>query len=82
MSDILRTIDPALLVLLVIFLGGYFIWSVKTGIKDIKELIKELFDDRNSHENRIVRLETRCFGYHGPPDRRTDELFQQKDKSI
>ena len=65
MPDIIKGLDPTLLVLLVLLLGGYFIWSVKTGLRDIKDLIKELFEDRNEHEDRIKELEVRCNIFHG-----------------
>lgn len=77
MLGIIKSLDPSLLVMLVMFLGAYFIWSVKTGFNDIKTLIRELFEDRNEHERRIVRLETRCVMKHGHGDE--DQLYQKKE---
>lgn len=82
MPDLVKSIDSNLLILLVILLGGYFIWSVKTGIQDIKFLMRELIEDRNSHGTRITRIEDRCGFLHGH-QRETDgeeELYQHKNK--
>lgn len=72
MTDFLKTVDSWFLILVVIFLGGYFLWSVKgifsdfrSTINELKELIKELFENRNDHESRITALETRCDVMHG-----------------
>lgn len=80
MPDLVKNIDPNLLILLVILLGGYFIWSVKTGIQDIKHLIRELIEDRNSHESRLTRIESRCGMHHGHSriSDEEEELYQHK----
>lgn len=81
MSDIVKTIDPWFLNLLVIILAAYFLWSVKGLFKDLREsilelkkLITELYDGRNDHEKRITALETKCAWEHGenPARRATD----------
>jgi hypothetical protein len=72
MTEFLKTVDNWFLILVVILLGGYFLWSVngmfsnlQATIKELKDLIKELFEDRNDHESRITALETRCDVMHG-----------------
>lgn len=95
MLDLLKGVDVWFLVFVVFalcgcvsVLGGYFIWSMKgllydlkASIRELKETIKELFEDRNDHENRITILETRmsvcesCNGHGGHAHRRsTDEM--------
>lgn len=76
MPNILQQADQWFLVLIVIALSGYFLWSVKrwiegltNAIQDLKETIKELFDDRNDHARRITALETRCNIMHGKESR-------------
>lgn len=84
MAEILKTVDSWFLLLAVVCLGGYFIWSVRRGIaslldtlQELKDLIRELFEDRNDHEKRIVRLETRCVMKHGTLN---EELYQKGEK--
>jgi len=85
MNDLLKSVDTWFLIMAVLFLGGYFIWSMKKlltdfreSIAEVKKFIEELFKDRNNHESRIVKLETRmsvcesCNGHHHK--RNTDEL--------
>lgn len=86
MAGLLKTVDNWFLILVVVLLGGYFIWSVQKGlesllktIQELKDLIEELFNDRNSHEKRIVRLETRCVIKHGPHGDE-EELYQKGEK--
>lgn len=76
MTDFFSTVDSWFLILSVILLGGYFLWSVQrlfanleATIDELKELIKELFNHRNDHENRITALETRCDVMHGTDPR-------------
>jgi hypothetical protein len=71
-TDFLKTVDSWFLILVVIFLGGYFLWSVKglfsnlqATLDELKSLIKELFEHRNDHEARLTALETRCDVMHG-----------------
>lgn len=45
------------LILMMLAIIGYLI---KSGFEEIKSLIKELFEHRNDHESRIVKIETRC----------------------
>lgn len=87
MPELLATVDKWFLVLAIIFLGAYFLWSVKNlfkglmeAISELKELIRELFEDRNSHEKRIVRLETRCIMKHGMHSIEEEQLYQKKLK--
>lgn len=72
MVDILKGADAWFVNFIVIVLGCYFVWSVrgilkdlKDSIKDLKTVIKELFEDRNKHEVRIIALETKCAYMHG-----------------
>jgi len=66
MTDFFKSVDSWFLVLCVVLLGGYFLWSIqnlfadlKASIKELKDTIEELFKDRNNHEGRITVLETR-----------------------
>lgn len=76
MTDFLKTVDSWFLILAIILLGGYFLWSVNrlfenlgSTIEDLKKLITELFNHRNEHESRITALETRCGLMHGDDPR-------------
>lgn len=60
------------LVLIVGALGKYFIYSMSklfdslnATIGELKNMIKELFEDRNNHSERLSRLEARCEERHG-----------------
>lgn len=71
MTEFLKTVDSWFLVLTVVLLSGYFLWSIKrlfddlkATIKELKDTIKELFDHRNDHETRLTALETRCEMMH------------------
>lgn len=90
--DFMKSVDTWFLVISVVLLGGYFLWSVKgifadfrTAINELKDLIKELFEHRNDHETRITALETRCDIMHGEewsdrhPDRRRYLSDDRKD---
>lgn len=83
--DFLKGVDTWFLVLAVVLLGGYFLWSMqklltdfRNSIEELKEFIQELFKDRNNHESRIVKLETRmsvcesCNG-HGHSHKRAED---------
>ena len=66
MESLLSSVDKWFLILAVMLLGLYFLWSVrslftdlKQSIQELKDTIKELFNDRNDHEGRIKVLETR-----------------------
>ena len=72
MTDLLKSTPSWFLVFLVIILGGYFLYSMKQlfkglsdAIQELKNMIKELFDDRNDHSERLSRLEARCEERHG-----------------
>lgn len=76
MLEFMKTVDNWFLVLAVVLLGGYFLWSVRRlfqnlldSIDDLKSLIKNLFDYRNEHESRISALEGRCNAMHGTDHR-------------
>lgn len=76
MTAFLATVDNWFLILLVVLLGGYFLWSVQRmfnglleSINELKQLIKGLFEDRNDHESRLTALETRCDLMHGDDTR-------------
>jgi len=78
MSDVLKTVDAWFLIFLVFvltgvisILGGYAVWSLKRifnelqkSIDELKQTIKELFDHRNDHAERIKAIETRCTIMH------------------
>lgn len=86
MEDMLKSVDKWFLILSVILLGSYFLWSVrsmlndlKQSIVDLKETIDKLFDLKNDHESRIRALEVRmevcnsCNGKGHQHRRMTDE---------
>lgn len=80
MTDLLKTVDNWFLIMAVVFLGGYFLWSVQrlfsslqASIDDLKKLITDLFEHRNGHEMRITTIETRCAIMHANHKRATDE---------
>lgn len=67
MPQLLQTVDQWFLVMTVMVLSGYFLWSIKrlfddlkATIKELKDTIKELFEHRNDHAERIRAIETRC----------------------
>lgn len=74
MNDVLKTVDVWFLIFLVFVLagmisvlGGYAVWSLKRifielqkSIDELKHTIKELFDHRNDHAERLKAIETRC----------------------
>lgn len=67
MPQLLQSIDQWFLVIAVMVLSGYFLWSVrrmfddlKETIRELKDTIKELFDHRNDHATRIAAIESRC----------------------
>lgn len=75
MPGLLATVDQWFMILAIMLLGGYFVWSVKRlfddlklAIKELKDTIKELFEHRNDHETRLTALETRCDLMHGKKD--------------
>jgi len=77
MADFLKTVDLWFLVLIVILLGGYFLWSVKQVFRDFKKsledmhkLIEKIFDRHDDFEKRLSSLEGRCDAMHGPGGRR------------
>ena len=72
MPELLKTVDQWFLVLAVMALSGYFLWSIKrlfddlkATITELKNTIKELFDHRNDHATRLATLEARCELMHG-----------------
>lgn len=49
---------------IIVFLSGYFLWSIKNvfadlklAIESLKNLIAQLYDKHNNHENRISIIE-------------------------
>lgn len=93
MIDALGKVDVWFLIFLVVFLfvvssalGGYFLWSVKGILRELKEsiaylrdTISKLYDCRNDHDLRIKVLETRikicanCNDNHAHAHRRQDD---------
>lgn len=72
MPELLKSVDQWFMILAVILLSGFSLWSVKRwtegltqAIQELKETLKELFEDRNDHAKRITALETRCEVIHG-----------------
>lgn len=72
MAEFLKSVDVWFLVLAVILLGGWFVWSVRnifenfTGaVEKLQKLIEKLFDKHDDHENRLSALEGRCDAMHG-----------------
>jgi len=71
MPDFLGTVDRWFLVVAVVVLGGYFLWSIKNmfhdlqdSIRNLQQTIKELFEHRNDHEVRLTAIETKCDMFH------------------
>lgn len=71
MIDLLRNTDTWFLVLAVVLLAGYFLWSVKNwmtsltaAIKELKDTISKLFEDRNNHAQEIAAIKARCEARH------------------
>lgn len=69
MLDAISKADGWFVNLLAIAGAGYFLWSMrniladlKAEIADLKEVIKEIFDRNNDHERRISRIEGICRG--------------------
>lgn len=67
--EFMKSVDGWFLILAVVLLGGYFLWSVKGMVGDIKSslvklenFIGRLFDKFNNHEARLRVLESKCFG--------------------
>lgn len=65
MTELLKSVDSWFLILAVLLLSGYFLWSVrglfsdlKASIDELKATITKLFEDRNGHEIRITKIET------------------------
>ena len=72
MTDLLKEVPVWFLVIAVVLLGGWFLWSANnifTGIKGtlekLDELIGKLFDKHGNHETRISAIEGRCNAMHG-----------------
>lgn len=72
MPELLKTVDAWFLMLSFVLLGGGLLWAVKRmfddligSIKELKDLIKDLFEHRNDHETRITAVEVRCKLLHG-----------------
>lgn len=49
---------------IIVFLGGYFLWSLKNVFNDLKQsiealknLISQLYDKHDDHESRISKME-------------------------
>ena len=69
-------IDRWFLELGVLFLGGYFLWSIrgvladfKDSVGELKTLIGKLFDKDSDHEKRISKLEGAHQANHGGGER-------------
>lgn len=71
MPDFLKTVDQWFLIIAVMVLSGYFLYSVKrwtegltSAINELKETIRELFEDRNNHAQEIAAIKARCEARH------------------
>jgi predicted negative regulator of RcsB-dependent stress response len=67
MADFIKSIDVWFLVLAVMLLGGWFVWSVRNifdgfskAVGDLQKLIEKLFEKHADHESRLSSLEGRC----------------------
>lgn len=87
MTDFLKSVDSWFLILAVLLLGYYFIWSLQRllssllqSIDELKSLIKDLFNHKSDHENRIVALETRCDLMHGDDVREPGRRYYDPGK--
>lgn len=45
-------------------LFGYFLWSIKAILTEIKDSLKELFNKHDDHESRLSKLEGKCAAQH------------------
>lgn len=66
-EEFLKTVPVWFLIVMVIMFGGFSLYSVKqmfaslqATLQELKDLIEELFNNRNNHESRLNVLETRC----------------------
>ena len=71
MAEFIKSIDMWFLVLAVMLLGGWFVWSVRNifdnfvrAVNDLQKLIEKLFDKHEDHESRLSALEGRCDARH------------------
>lgn len=71
MPELLKSVDQWFLIITVMVLSGYFLYSVKrwtesltAAINELKETIRELFEDRNSHAQEIAAIKARCEARH------------------
>lgn len=46
-------------------LFGYFLWSIKGILMDIKNSLHDLFKKHDDHESRLSKLEGTCAARHG-----------------
>lgn len=67
MTDLLKTTDTWFLVFFAMLAGGGFLWAVKrmiddltATIRELKDTIRELFEHKNEHSERIRAIEIRC----------------------
>ena len=83
--EILKSVDTWFLILAVVLLGGWFVWSIRKlfgnlekALQDLHDLIEKLFDKDADHEKRISLLEGRCNSlphcdggrrFYDPPER-------------
>lgn len=71
MPELLKSVDQWFLIIMIMVLSGYFLYSVKrwtegltAAINELKETIRELFEDRNSHAQEIAAIKARCEARH------------------
>ncbi len=86
MAEFLKSINTWFLVLSVMILGGWFVWSVRNifdnftiSLDKLNKLIEKLFDKHDGHESRlddherrISAQEGRCDVIHGSGRRSSD----------
>lgn len=71
MIDALKQADSWFLVLAVMVLSGFCLWAIKNwtegltkAIQELRDTIRELFEDRNSHAQEIAAIKARCEARH------------------
>lgn len=71
MFEFYKSVDSWFLILALVLLGGWFVWSVrnifedfKLSVKELKDVVSKMDGRYDGHEIRLVALETRCDFQH------------------